>query len=263
MMKPIWNGSLSFGLVTIPVKLYKAVQEHVFGFTLLCATCHKPVHYSRWCNHCNKEVEWNHVLKGLEVRKGQYIAITPEAIKKLKPEKSSTIDVIAFIPADLIAPIYFEHHYYVAPASAPSEKAFFLFHQAIKSMNKVAIGKFVLRDKEYVVAIQTYENGIVLSTLNYAYEIRSMKKIPELTAKKSKASPAELKLAKQLIEQLSKNKFDINDFKDNYAENLKKLIKQQSKSKGKHVKLPKEPKKIKKSHSLIDSLRDSLAEARA
>lgn len=262
-MKPIWNGSISFGLVTIPVKLYKAVQEHIFGFTLLCATCHNPVHYSRWCNHCNKEVEWNHVVKGLEVKKGQYIVINPEVIKKLKPEKSSAIDIIEFIPVDLIAPIYFEHHYYVAPSSTSSEKAFFLFYQAIKTMNKVAIGRFVLRDKEYIVAIQAYGDGIVLSTLNYAYEIRSMKTISELKVKKEKFSPTELKLAKQLIEQLSKNKFDIAEFRDNYAENLKKIIKQQSKNKKKQVKLPVKSKKVKKTHSLMDSLRESLTEARA
>lgn len=262
-MKPIWNGSISFGLVTIPIKLYKAVQEHVFGFTLLCATCHTPIHYSRWCNHCNKEVAWNHVVKGLEVKKGQYIILTSETIKRLKPEKSSTIDITEFVPIDLIAPIYYEHHYYIAPQGA--QKAYALFAQALKLMKKVAIGQFVLRDKEYIVALQAYENGILLSTLNYAYEIRSMDKIVQMSATKAQISTAELKLAKQLIDKLSKNKFDISKFKDTYAESLKKLIKQQSKLKGKskRIKLPVQPKKLKKVHSLMDSLRDSLVQAHA
>jgi DNA end-binding protein Ku len=262
-MKPIWRGSISFGLVSIPITLYKAVQEHVFGFTLLCATCHNPVHYSRWCNHCNKEVAWDHVVKGLEVKKGEYVLFTPETIKQLKSKKSSTLDIIEFVPFDQIAPIYYEHHYYIAPEG--SEKAYTLFAQALKQMKKIAIGQCVLRDKEYVVAIQAYENGILLSTLNYSYEIRSMEKIIDMQTSKLKPSSAELKLAKQLIDTLSKSKFDITKFKDTYAENLKKLIKQKSKNKGKNkqVKLPAQPKRLTKAHSLMDSLRDSIAEARA
>src|SRR5437868_5794495 len=118
MQKSVWTGAISFGLVTIPIRLYSAVQEHLFGFTLLCKKCHTPIHYKRWCERCAKEVAWTDVVKGIELKKGKYLILTQQLIKTLKPTKTDTINITEFVDAALIEPIYFDHHYFAAPAGA-------------------------------------------------------------------------------------------------------------------------------------------------
>ena len=166
-MKKIWSGSLSFGLVTIPVALYSAVQEHVLGFKLLCARCKTPITYQRFCEHCDKPVPWTDVVKGLKLEDGSYFILTPEKMKELKPEKTDTISIIEFVAVDAIDIIYFEQHYYLAP-DKKGQSSFRLFCQALSATKNAAIGTFVMRDKEYVCAISPYENGLLLTTLNYA-----------------------------------------------------------------------------------------------
>lgn len=260
-MKAIWSGSISFGLVSIPVDLYAATQEHVLGFKVLCQTCQNPVSYRRWCDHCKKEVAWDHVVKGLEIKKGKFLVLTPETVKKLRPEKTSTITIVEFVNVADIAPIYFEHHYYIAP-DKQAQKAYALLSQALKVMGKAAIGQFVMRDKQYVCSLQNYDRGILLSTLHYAYEIRSMDRLGQLAFKQPKINAAELKLAKQLINTLTKKKFDISEFKDTFAQELKALIKKHKKGKVVEVK-KKKTKKVKIAPSLIHALQESLVTARA
>jgi DNA end-binding protein Ku len=253
-MKKIWSGSLSFSLVTIPINLYTAVKEHVFGFTLLCAKCHNPIQYERFCPHCKKEVSWHDVVKGLKQPDGNYFVITPEKLKALKPEKMDEIVIQEFVPLDTIDIIYFEHHYYLAPAKE-GQSSYSLFRTALTDTKKAAIATLVMRDKEYVCAISPYENGLLLTTLNYAYEIVSSKEIFKTKAKKTSAS--ELKLAKQLITQNSSKTFNISPFKDSFIERLKKAIKTT-----KRVRPSKKGvRKERKSHaeSLTSALKASIA----
>lgn len=260
-MKSIWSGALYFGLVNIPVKLFSAVKEHSFGFTLLCKTCHQPIHYKRWCNHCKKEIAWNDVVKGLKVDTDHYIILTPEKIKSLKPEKYDTINISEFVPTSQIPPIYYEHHYYIMPSDM--HKAYFLFARALGEMNQAAIGQFVMREKEHVCAIQPYGQGLLLSTLNYAYEIQPIKFTS--TAKKEKFNQHEVALATQLIKQLAQKKFDISDFKDSFIEKLKKAINKKKKEPIKRKMAKKETRKAhvpKTAHSLITTLKESLKESR-
>lgn len=263
-MKALWKGTISFGLVSIPVQLFSAIQEHVLGFTVLCSECHFPLEYQRWCSKCKKKIAWTDVVKGLEVKKGQYIILTQEKIRQLKPEATNTIDISEFVSIHEIAPIYYDHHYYLMPTEPAKAKAFTLFAQALQELDKAAVGKFIMHDKEHVCALQSYENGILLSTLNYDYEIRAFKN-NEISKKNSqKVSASELKLAKALITRLSKKKFDIAKFKDTFAEQLIKLLKQ--KKHDKKTALPCTKKKVKrvvKKPSLEDLLQESLHEARA
>lgn len=221
-MKKIWSGSLSFSLVTIPVSLYTAVKEHVFGFTLLCGKCHTPIEYERFCPHCKKEVTWHSVVKGLKQPDGKFFVITPEKLKALKPERMDEIVIQEFVPLDTIDIIYFEHHYYLAPAKE-GQSSYGLFRTALTDTKKAAIATLVMRDKEYVCAISPYENGLLLTTLNYGYEIVPSKEIFQSKAKKP--STTELKLAKQLITQNSVKIFNISPFKDSFIEKLKRAIK--------------------------------------
>lgn len=259
-MKSIWNGSLSFGLVSIPVHLYPSAQEHVLGFKMLHDTCKTPLHMMRWCNHCNQEVSWENVVKGIEISKGNYFVLTQEAVKALKPKKSDTIAIIEFVDVDLIDPTYRNTNYFVAPSSA--QRAFTLFQHALGSSDKAAIGSLVMRDREHVCMIQNHYDGLLLTTLFYDYELRSPKNIPELKEKQPTITSNELKLAQQLIDQLTVKKFDISDFKDTFAQELKKLIK--AKAAGKTIKIEKagKTKKISSKENLLDVLKASVSKER-
>lgn len=254
-MRAIWKGTISFGLVNISVEIYSAIQEHTLGFKLLHAKCHTPINYQRWCSHCNKVVEWSDIVKGIKVEGDTYFILTQDTIKKLKPEKTDTIEVIEFVDVLAIDPIYYDQHYYVAP-SKKSDKAYFLFVAALAHLNRVAIGRFVFKDKEYIGALQPYTGGLLLTTLNYEYEIRPFAKLEELSPPEHMEA-RELKLAEQLITKLSKKKFDMSRFKDTFAEKLKEKIKQSAKGlevipeAKKVAKLPKQP-------SLMEALKASL-----
>lgn len=255
-MSAIWKGSLSFGLVNIYIEVYSAVQQHTLGFKLLHAKCNTPVNYQRFCSHCNKVIGWEEIVKGLKIEDDTYFIVTPENLKKLRPEKTDTIDIIEFVDVLAIDPIYFDQHYYITPVKN-SDKAFFLFTAALAHLNKVAIGRFVFKDKEYIGAIQPHGNGLLLTTLNYEYEIRSLKKMEELSPPEHMES-RELKLAEQLITKLSKKKFDMSRFKDTFAEKLQASIKKAAKG----VTIPEAKKKVAKAPeqpSLMDALKASLA----
>lgn len=257
-MKAIWKGSLSFGLVTIPVELYSAVAAHPISFTLLHKHCQTPIKYLRWCTHCNKEVGWDEILKGLPTDNDTYFTITPESLEQLKPEKSNTIDILEFVEASKIPPIYFDQHYYIAPKKT-QEKAYFLFQEVLAQLNKVAIGRFILKEKEHIVAIQPYQAGFLLTTLNYLYEIKPFPaiagiKVPQITKQ-------EIELAQALIKKLSKKKFDMSHYKDTFAEKIQKMLKVPATKKKAKIEKPK--KTAAKKTTLIDSLQASLQENRA
>jgi DNA end-binding protein Ku len=255
-MKAIWKGSLSFGLVNIAVELNSAIQAHALGFTLLHAKCKTPIEYLRECPKCKKKVAWDEVVKGIETKKGSYFILTLESLKELKPKRTESIDIIEAIDLSAIDPIYYEHHYYVVPSkSKPMLKAYALFSKALEQLNKIAVGTFVMKDKEYVCAIRPYKNILLLSTLNYAYEIRE---IPAAAHVKAPAlTKIELGLAVGLIKKLYKESFDIHKFKDTFAENLTKYLK--AKAKGtKVVEKNKRVVKVKDDISLLHALHDSL-----
>lgn len=251
-MKTIWKGSISFGLVTIPVELYSAIEEHTFGFKLLHKKCHTPISYERHCDHCGQIIDWHDVVKGIKLSNGTYFILTQEKLRALKPSKTDTIDVVQFVDSASIDTIYYEHHYYVVPAATHTQ-AYFLFVAALKNLNKAGIGRFVMRDKEYACALQPYGQGMLLTTLNYAYEIKKLETFiklrpPQLPAK-------QLQLAQELIQKLSAP-FDIKQFKDTFATKLKAKIK-----KGAPTKIEKKPKKKieeKPIPSLMSSLQSSL-----
>jgi len=222
-MKSIWNGSINLGLVNIPVKLYSAIEPQTIKFRLLCGKCHTPIKYKRWCPKCKKEVSWQNTVKGFELSKGKYYILTKEKLEKLKPEKTDSIEIIEFVNSKQIDPIYFDKHYFVIPEKE-KEKAYFLFKETLSATAKTAIGKIILKDKEHICSIESYKNGMLLTTLNYAYEIRDITKIPELKTA-PRLSKEELKLAKQLINEFYEKEFDATKFRDTFAEKLKQAIK--------------------------------------
>lgn len=256
-MKSIWSGTISFGLVQIPVQLLSAIQAHRFGFKMLHSVCNTPLAYERWCPHCNKKVAWDDAVKGLPTGDGSYYVFTQEDLKDLKPERTDAIDIISCVERSLVLDIYLDSHFYVAP-DKKGAKSFVLLRQALTDTGLVAIGKFVMRDKQYMCLIEPYENGLLLSTLNYEYEMRPLDEVTSLK-KMPKVTKEEIALAKQLIKQMTKKKFDISKYKDSFVEELKKELK------SKKISAPKGAKKTRlkvpqtrKQEDLITALKGSL-----
>lgn len=253
-MKSVWNGSISFGLVNIPVKLYSAVESKGFSFRMLDSKSNSPIKYQRISTKTGKEVPWKEIVKGIEISKNRFFVPSKEQISAIKPEKSDTIDIVEFVDDQQIDPIYFNSHYFVGP-SKEKEKTYFLFREILQATARTALGRFVMREKEYVCAIKAYKEGLLLITLNYAYEIRDISKVDNISSA-PKLQKQEMDLAKELINKLYKEDFDISKFKDTFAEEMEKMLKKAAK--GETIEIKKEIKKEKKEENLIEALKASL-----
>ena len=253
-MKSIWNGSISFGLVNIPIKLYSAIESKSFSFKMLDKEHHSPIKYKRVSEKTGKEVPWADIVKGVEVSKGKFFVPTKEQIDAIKPEKSDTIDIVDFVDQDQIDPVYFNSHYYVGPAKE-KEKTYFLFKEILQTTARTALGRFVMREKEYVCTIKAYKEGLLLTTLNYSYEVRDIKGVDNVMSS-SKIGQPELKLAAELINKLYQDKFNIDQFKDTFAEEMEKIMAKAAK--GEVIESAKVTKKAKKEDNLIAALKASL-----
>lgn len=252
-MKTIWKGSISFGLVNIPIKLYSAIEERGVKMRLLNKKDLSPIRYKRWSDKSGKEIAWEDIVKGVEVGEDEFIVISKAELEAMKPGGAKDVHIVEFVDAIQIDPIYFNSHYYIGPDKA-KDKAFFLFREILEQTKKMAIGQFVMREKMYTCAIESYRQGLLLSTLNYGYEIKDISKIEELK-EKPKISKQELALAKQLIDKITVKTFDINEFKDDFHESLMKIIKK--KAKGQTIVIDKKEKpKVKE--DLIAALKASL-----
>ncbi len=259
-MKAVWKGTISFGLVQIPIQLYSAIQKQSLGFNILHAKCKSPVNYLRRCSKCKKTVEWADVIKGMKLSDGSYFVMTKENLKKLKPEKTDTISIVEVVNEEEISPIYYDGHYYIAPEKV-TDKAYYLFLKVLEDLGKVAIGKFVMRDREHICAIQPYQDLLLLSTLNYLYEIREPSNVEQLSvAVSSRLNQTELTLAEQLIRKLTRKTFDMGDFKDTFAHQLKERIRK--KAKGREIAaIASAKKRVSRRKVEEESLRDLLQQS--
>ncbi|OYT42000.1 MAG: Ku protein [Candidatus Aenigmarchaeota archaeon ex4484_224] len=252
MPRAIWSGSISFGLVTIPIKVYPAIKQKEIKFNLVDKEGH-PIKYKYWCEEENREVPKDEVRKAFKISKDKYIIIEKNDLEKLKLKTTKTIEIIEFIDISQIDPIFYETAYYLAPSQG-GEKAYFLFAEALRLSNKAAIAKVVMRNKEYLVAIRAYKKGLVMHILHYIDEIRDIEEIPELKTL-IPLKEEELKLAQALIEKLTEKEVDLSKFKDTYTEALKKLIK--AKIEGKEFKIEEE-KPAEEAKSLMKALEESI-----
>jgi DNA end-binding protein Ku len=222
IMRSIWNGTISFGLVSIPVKLYAAVDSQRVGFKLLCKPCMTPVRYERYCDGCEDKIDWNDTVKAIDLGSGNYLPFSREELDAIKPEKTDRIEIEEIIDGEKIDPIQYNKPYFCAPSSA-RERSYHLFKRVLEDANKVAVGRFVMREKEYVCAIRPFKSGLLLSTLHYAYEVRDIDSIDAL-ADAPELKKDEVELAERLVDQLYEEEFDINQFKDRFADQLRTMI---------------------------------------
>ena len=235
--RAIWKGSISFGLVNIPIQVFSAVQQEDFtSFNQLCDKGHK-IKYKKWCPVEEREVPWSEIKKGYETEKNNYVVIEKEDLDRIKLKTNNTIEVKEFIESEEFDPIFIEKNYYVGrdPGKKKSEtsaKVYSLFVKILNETNKAAVGKVVLREKENLVALRAYQRGLVMHQLKYLDEIRPMDEIGNLDSLQ-KVDSKELELGKTLVENLTAEKFDPSQYSDTYAKELEKLI--EAKSKGQKV----------------------------
>ncbi|MDQ7820764.1 MAG: Ku protein [Armatimonadota bacterium] len=251
-MRPIWKGHLTFGLVTIPVRLYTATEPKDVRFRLLHRSCLTPIQNRRYCPHHDQLVEWNDVVRGYEYAKGRFVPVTDEDLESIPLETARTVAVTSFADPSEIDPLYYEKSYYLAPDEG-GQKAFRLLHDALVDTGRVAVGKVVIKDKEHLVAVRPYDGALVMTTLYYADEVRRVADIPDLPVQ-VKIHPNEKKMALQLIEGLAAP-FSSAEYRDEYREALQKLI--AAKVEGQPVAAPaaRGPEKVV---DLMEALRRSL-----
>jgi DNA end-binding protein Ku len=236
-MRSIWSGTISFGLVNIPIKLQSAVQqESGLDFDMLSKKDLAPIRYARIDTKTGKEVPWKEIVKGFEYTKGKYVVVEDKDFEKASPEKSKSIDILQFVKEEEIDTILFEKPYYIVPDKGAG-KSYRLLIKALEETETVGIAEFMLRNRMHVCAIKPYNDILLLNQMRYQDEI---KVLPDVDTKNDRLSPKEVQLAIKLVEQLTE-KFDPAAFKDTYVDELKKIIK--AKAAGKQIRIVSEPKK--------------------
>jgi DNA end-binding protein Ku len=250
----IWTGNISFGLVTVPVKLMSATKSLDVSFNQLEEGTGSRIRYRRVSEKSGDEVPMDKIVKGYEVSKGSYVVVEKEELDALAPKASHTIDIEDFVDLDAIDPVYFDTPYYVM-VDEKASKAYKLLVDAMAEMNKVAIGRIVLRAKERLVAIRPLDGMLCVETMRYADEIVPAAKAGGAPSKGIKVNERELKMARQLIETLSTD-FDPSKYHDEYREELLALI--DKKAAGEEIVARPEPEAPAKVLDLMAALEASL-----
>jgi DNA end-binding protein Ku len=225
MPRSIWTGALSFGLVNVPVRLASAATDHDVRFRQLHDEDRVRVHTVRWCPEHQEIVPYQHIVRGFEISKDQYIPITDEELEALDPEKTRTIDIEEFVPAASIDPLYFDHPYYLVPdgEAAGVVRAYRLLVEALRDSQKLALGRFVLHSKEYIAAIRTFGDALVLHTMHFPDEIRPASELEDVLPGNSDVPKKDLQTVAKQIES-SAAPFAPEKYRDFHQERIRALI---------------------------------------
>lgn len=255
-MHTVWKGSISFGLVNIPIKMFTATEEKDVRFRQLHNLCNTPIRYAKECPHCEREVTAEEIVKGYEYEKGNFVIITDEEIASMSPETRKTIEILDFVELTEIDPIYFHKSYYLSPQDT-ADKAYVLLRDAMQQTGKIAIARFTLRNRSSLAAIRIVGPCMVLETIYYPDEVRPIEQVPELPGKHVQSGEKELAMARELINSLSAS-FDPDKYVDTYRANLHELI--QKKVAGQEITVA--PSTVKANVvDLMQALKESLAAA--
>jgi DNA end-binding protein Ku len=257
--RAIWSGSISFGLLNVPVKLYSAVSKQTVRFRELREGDGSRVKHKRVAESDGKEVPYEKIVKGYEYAPDQYVVLTRDELAELEPQRSRAIEIQDFVDLDDIDPIYFEQPYYLGPDKG-AERAYALLVQAMKDARKVAVARFVLRNKEHLAAIRPMEDVLTLTTMRFHDEVTSPQDLDGEVfeeAKPKKPEKRELEMAKQLIDSLT-NEFEPGKYRDEYREELLDLLERKAEGKEVVSAATEEPKPTK-APDLMAALEESLA----
>jgi len=251
--RSIGSGAISFGLVSIPVKLYVATSSQAPSFHLLHAKCGNRIRQQRVCPVDNEVVEREQLVKGYEFAKDQYVRINDDELKALEGEASEAIEISEFVPLAKVDPIYFERSYYLGPDKG-GEKAYRLLTDTMTQVGKVALAKFVMRGKENLVIVRAAQKGLMMHTMYFANEVRSFDEIPK--GESAKITGAETSLAIRLIDELSNDEFEPEKYHDEYSERVLKLVNE--KAEGKEITLAQPVAQRGQVIDLMAALKESL-----
>ena len=257
MPRAIWSGSISFGLVNVPVKLVTATAPKDVRFHQLHVKDGGRINQRRVCSIDDQEVDYSEIVKGYELHRGQYVIVDPGELEGLAPEASRSIDIEEFVELADIDPLFFEHSYYLVPDEIAA-RPYALLVEAMEGTGKVGIGRFVLRTKQYLAALRPRDGALVLSTMLFADEVVGTAELEVKTTSDTQPSERELTMARQLVSSLSAE-WEPEKYKDDYREKVLALI--EAKAEGNEIAMPEEPERPAPVVDLMAALEASLARA--
>jgi DNA end-binding protein Ku len=258
MPRPIWSGAISFGLVSIPVKLFNAVQRKTVSFNQLDSRDNQRIKYRKVNADTGEEVPDDLIVKGYEITKGRYVVVDPDDLEQFLPTATRSIDLDEFVDLAEIDPLFYDSPYYLAPDKVT--KPYALLARAMEEAGKVGVGRFVMRNKEYVAAVRPVEGRLVLSTMVHADEVVDPAGIDELDGVADvEISAKELQMAEQLVESLA-GEFNPEGYRDNYREQVLELI--EKKAAGEEIEIPERPATAPQVVDLMAALEASVKAAK-
>ncbi|PPK63129.1 Ku protein [Actinokineospora auranticolor] len=260
MARPVWHGAINFGLVTVPVDMFGATEDHTISFRQFERGTSDRIRYKRVNERTGAEVAYSDIVKGAEIGGGEYVIIEPEELDQIAPGRSRTIDITSFVGLDEIDPVHFQKTYWLAPSKEEYGKAYGLLLQAMRKTNRAGIATFVMRGKEYLTAVRAGDDDLlVLTTMLFIEDIRDpakeLKSLPEITPARGK----ELDMAVNLIESMADD-WNPHDYHDTYTQRVEQLI--EDKKQGREVVAGEEPSRPTKVVDLFEALSKSVESRR-
>ncbi|HEY2714396.1 MAG TPA: Ku protein [Chthoniobacterales bacterium] len=257
-MRAIWKGSISFGLVNIPIALYPATRREELKFRLLRSSDLSPVTYKRVAEKDGKEVPWNQIVKGYEYEKGKFVVLGEKDFQRVDLEATQTVDIQDFVDLDAIDPMYFYKPYYLEPQKG-GDKAYVLLRDVLASTGKVGIAKVIIKTRQYLAGVKALKHALVLELMHFAEELADSEKLS--VPKKMEPGKREIDMAKALVQSMT-SEWDPKKYKDDYRDALLDVIEEKVEAGGKEIeKKPKEKKSSTKVIDLVEVLKQSLANA--
>jgi len=245
-MRAIWKGSISFGLVNIPIALYPATKKEDLSFRLLRKSDLSPVNYKRVAEKDGKEVPWDQIVKGYEYEKGKYVVLKDEDFQRVDLEATQTVDIQDFVDLDAIDPIFFYRPYYLEPQKG-GDKAYALLRDSLEQKKKVGIAKVVIKTRQYLAGVKPEDGALVLELMHFADELAATSKLH--IPKKVEVGKREISMASALVDSMS-SKWNPEKYKDDYREALMEVIEEKVEAGGKEIE--EKPKKAPKPTKVID-----------
>jgi len=258
-MRAIWKGSISFGLVNIPIALYPATRREELKFRLLRAKDHSPVNYKRVAEKDGKEVPWEQIVKGYEYQKGKFVVLNEKDFQRVDLEATQTIDIQDFVDLEEIDPMFFYKPYYLEPQKG-GDKAYVLLREALADGKKVGIAKVVIKTRQYLAGVKALKHALVLELMHFAAELLDAEKLG--VPKKLEVGRREREMAKALVDNMT-SKWDPEKYHDDYREALMEVIEEKVESGGEEIdEKPKPKKESTKVIDLVAVLQESLEKSR-
>ncbi len=258
-MRAIWKGSISFGLVNIPIALYPATRREDLKFRLLREGDLSPVNYKRVAEKDGKEVPWEKIVKGFEYEKGKFVVLSEKDFQRVDLEATQTVDIQDFVDVEDIDPMYFYKPYYLEPQKG-GDKAYVLLRETLEKTGKVGIAKVIIKTRQYLAGVKPHKHALVLELMHFAEELADSEKL-NVPKKSSEPGKKEMDMAKALVESMT-SEWDPKKYKDDYREALMDVIEEKVESGGEEIEeKPKPKKQSSKVIDLVSILQESLAKA--